>query len=54
MYGLYLDRLAYNYTHQVFLLEKFLGVVVEVNFLNREVGQTPEDQFSLQVIAILA
>jgi site-specific DNA recombinase len=38
------DRLARNYAHQVLLLEEFLRAGVEVNFLNREVGQTPEDQ----------
>ena len=38
------DRLARNYAHQVLLLEEFFHAGVEVNFLNREVGQTPEDQ----------
>jgi site-specific DNA recombinase len=38
------DRLARNYAHQVLLLEEFLRAGVEVVFLNREVGQTPEDQ----------
>ena len=38
------DRLARNYAHQVLLLEEFLRAGVDVNFLNREVGQTPEDQ----------
>jgi site-specific DNA recombinase len=38
------DRLARNYAHQVLLLEEFLRTGVEVVFLNREVGQTPEDQ----------
>jgi hypothetical protein len=43
------DRLARNYAHQVLLLEEFLRAGVEVVFLNREVGQTPEDQLLLQV-----
>ncbi len=38
------DRLARNYAHQVLLLEEFLRAGVVVIFLNREVGQTPEDQ----------
>ncbi|SRR5258708_948704 len=38
------DRLARNYAHQVLLLEELLKHGVEVIFLNREVGQTPEDQ----------
>jgi site-specific DNA recombinase len=37
------DRLARNYAHQVLLLEEFFRAGVEVIFLNREVGQTPED-----------
>jgi len=41
------DRLARNYAHQVLLLEEFLRAGVEVVFLNREVGQTPEDQLLL-------
>src|SRR5437764_9334163 len=43
------DRLARNYAHQVLLLEEFIRAGVEVNCLNREVGQTPEDQLLLQV-----
>jgi site-specific DNA recombinase len=43
------DRLARNYAHQVLLLEEFLRAGIEVVFLNREVGQTPEDQLLLQV-----
>jgi site-specific DNA recombinase len=41
------DRLARNYAHQVLLLEEFIRAGVEVVFLNREVGQTPEDQLLL-------
>jgi site-specific DNA recombinase len=41
------DRLARNYAHQVLLLEEFIRGGVEVVFLNREVGQTPEDQLLL-------
>jgi site-specific DNA recombinase len=48
------DRLARNYAHQVLLLEEFLHAGVEVNFLNREVGQTPEDQLLLQVQGMIA
>jgi site-specific DNA recombinase len=43
------DRLARNYAHQVLLLEEFFRAGVEVIFLNREVGQTPEDHLLLQV-----
>src|SRR5436305_12152686 len=48
------DRLARNYAHQVLLLEEFLRAGVDVNFLNREVGQTPEDQLLLQVQGMIA
>ncbi len=48
------DRLARNYAHQVLLLEEFLRAGFEVIFLNREVGQTPEDQLLLQVQGMIA
>jgi hypothetical protein len=48
------DRLARTYAHQVLLLEEFLRAGVEVIFLNREVGQTPEDQLLLQVQGMIA
>ncbi len=48
------DRLARNYAHQVLLLEELLRAGVEVIFLNREVGQTPEDQLLLQVQGMIA
>jgi site-specific DNA recombinase len=47
-------RLARNYAHQALLLEEFLRAGVEVVFLNREVGQTPEDQLLLQVQGMIA
>ena len=48
------DRLARNYDDQVLLLEEFLQAGVEVIFLNREVGQTPEDELLLQVQGMIA
>ncbi len=48
------DRLARNYAHQVLLLEEFIRAGVEVIFLNREVGQTPEDQLLLQVQGMIS
>ena len=48
------DRLARNYAHQVLLLEEFHRAGVEVIFLNREVGQTPEDQLLLQVQGMIS
>jgi site-specific DNA recombinase len=54
LYVLCPDRLARNYAHQVLLLEELLRAGVEVNFLNREVGQTPEDQLLLQVQGMIS
>ncbi|GHO48869.1 recombinase family protein [Ktedonospora formicarum] len=54
LYVLCPDRFARNYAHQVLLLEEFLRAGVEVNFLNREVGQTPEDQLLLQVQGMIS
>jgi site-specific DNA recombinase len=48
------DRLARNYAHQVLLLEEFLRAGVEVIFLNREVGQTPEDHLQQQVQGMIS
>src|ERR1017187_2628283 len=38
------DRLARKYAHQALLLEELARAGVEVRFLNRPVGETPEDQ----------
>ncbi|HEY4385461.1 MAG TPA: recombinase family protein, partial [Ktedonobacteraceae bacterium] len=54
LYVLCPDRLARNYAHQVLLLEELLHAGVEVQFLNREVGQTPEDQLLLQVQGMIS
>src|SRR5436190_1376874 len=48
------DRLALHSAHQVLLLEEFLRAGVEVIFLNREVGQTPEDHLLLQVQGMIS
>jgi site-specific DNA recombinase len=48
------DRLARRYAYQVLLVDEFRRVGVEVIFLNRELGQTPEDNLLLQVQGIIA
>lgn len=48
------DRLARNYAHQVLLLEELTQAGVEVIFLNRPLGQTPEDQLLVQVQGVIA
>ena len=48
------DRLARNYAYQVLLLDEWHGRGVELVFLNRPLGQSPEDDLLLQVQGIVA
>jgi site-specific DNA recombinase len=48
------DRLARKYAYQVFLVEEFIRLGVEIVFLNRELGQSPEDDLLLQVQGMMA
>jgi site-specific DNA recombinase len=48
------DRLARNYAYQVLLLDEWRRRDVEVVFLNRPLGQSPEDDLLLQVQGIVA
>ena len=48
------DRLARNYAYQVLLIDEWGRAAVEVVFLNRPLGQTPEDDLLLQVQGIVA
>jgi site-specific DNA recombinase len=48
------DRFARNYAYQVFLVEELTEHDVEIIFLNRPLGQTPEDQLLLQVQGVIA
>lgn len=48
------DRFARNYAYQVLLVEELTQRGVEVIFLNRPLGQTPEDQLLLQVQGVIA
>ncbi len=48
------DRFARNYAYQVLLVEELTHQGVEVIFLNRPLGQTPEDQLLLQVQGVIA
>jgi site-specific DNA recombinase len=43
------DRLARSYAHQAVLIEEFARAGTEVVFLNRPIGQTPEDTLLLQL-----
>jgi site-specific DNA recombinase len=48
------DRLARKYAYQVLLADEFERSGVEVVFLNRELGHTPEDELLLQVQGVMA
>lgn len=48
------DRLARKYAYQVLLVDEFQRANVDVIFLNRELGQSPEDDLLLQVQGMMA
>src|SRR5205814_3808275 len=48
------DRLARRYAYQALLLDEFQAAGVEVVFLNRTLGQSPEDELLLQVQGMIA
>lgn len=48
------DRLARKYAYQVLLVDEFRRAAVEVIFLNRALGQSPEDDLLLQVQGMMA
>jgi site-specific DNA recombinase len=48
------DRLARRYAYQVLLLDEFKRHGVEVVFLNRAIGASPEDEMMLQMQGMIA
>jgi site-specific DNA recombinase len=48
------DRLARKYAYQVLLVDEFRRAGIEVIFLNRALGQSPEDNLLLQVQGMIA
>lgn len=48
------DRLARRYAYQALLLDEFQAAGVDVVFLNRALGQSPEDELLLQVQGMMA
>src|SRR6516165_1809283 len=48
------DRLARSYVHQVLLVDELKQCGVDLVFLNRAVGESPEDQLLLQVQGVVA
>ena len=54
LYVLSPDRLARKYAYQVLLIDEFERAGCEVVFLNRSLGQSPEDDLLLQVQGMIA
>ncbi len=54
LYVLAPDRLARRYAHQALLMEEFRRAGVEVLFLNRPIGGSPEDNLLLQLQGMFA
>ena len=48
------DRLARKYAYQVLIIDEFQRAGVDVIFLNRNLGQSPEDDLLLQVQGMIA
>jgi site-specific DNA recombinase len=48
------DRLARKYAYQVLLVDEWQRAGLEVVFLNRELGGSPEDELLLQVQGVIA
>ena len=48
------DRLARKYAYQVLLVDELKRCGVEIEFLNHDVGDTPEDSLLLQVQGMVA
>ena len=48
------DRLARRYAYQVLLIDEFRRLGVEILFLNRAIGLSPEDDLLLQVQGMVA
>src|SRR3954467_7268498 len=48
------DRLARRYAYQVLLIDEFRRLGVEIMFLNRAIGLSPEDDLLLQVQGMVA
>ena len=54
LYVLSPDRLARRHAHQMVLLDELQGYGVEVVFVNRPLGSTPEDHMLLQMQGVMA
>jgi site-specific DNA recombinase len=48
------DRLSRKSAHQILLIEEMKRLGVDFHFVNREIGDTPEDQMLLQIQGVVA
>lgn len=48
------DRLSRKYAYQILLIDEFRRAGVEIVFLNRQTGDSPEDELLLQVQGVVA
>jgi site-specific DNA recombinase len=48
------DRLARKYAYQILLMDEFQKGGAKIVFLNRKIGETPEDELLLQVQGMMA
>ena len=48
------DRLARNFSQQLMLVEEFQKLGVEIQFVNRKISKSPEDQLLLQIQGVIA
>jgi site-specific DNA recombinase len=54
VYVLSPDRLSRKSAHQILLIEEMKRLGVDFSFVNRQIGDTPEDQMLLQIQGIVA
>src|SRR5437588_3020312 len=54
LYVLCPDRLARSYAYQMLLVDELQRCGVELSFINRDLGKTPEDHLLLQVQGMVA
>lgn len=54
VYVLSPDRLSRKSSHQILLIEEMKRLGVDFHFINREIGDTPEDQMLLQIQGVIA
>ena len=54
IYVLSPDRLSRKSSHQILIIEEMKRLGVNINFVNRQIGDTPEDQMLLQIQGVIS